>query len=574
VASALKRISKQGGPSCKLAQPLQQKTAATSGKPQITVDPRDLDKGFLEARRQTLRALRVYNKRPRLFQRAGALVRIVTRDECKLIDELSVPSLNGMMIEAADYGTVVHTKKMTTTKWDMPHERHVQDVLCLGGWPVKAIPALRCVAPAPRFASTGRLVIKRGFDRESGIYLSPPDGFQLPTVPDTPTDADVRWAKDFIFKELYVDFPFVKLEKHQQTDERADDSVFYHNPSRCHILAFMLQPFLMEFIDDEPTPLYVSEAPTQGTGKTRILRFATLPSQGCLASTLAPPETEEEWQKAILTRLRGGAEYTLFDNLASHLKSPSFANVLTTSRFEGRLLHTNTDGKYPNRTAWAISVNNGSFSPDIGRRTVLIRLDAGLAAPDQRDPGRFKHSNLTEWALQNRHELLRACLILCRHWIVAGMPRVNVRFDYPQWAGIMGGLLETIGMRGFLENRSQIYSDDDVKWVKLIQAWLKKIDDENGQLTNPMTTNDVYDLIKESRTLPVEFASLGRNTDSDEQRKRRLRSWLVAIRDKVYVVQREGVVRHIRLRVDSQWQYRYWLEEMLNEAGQASEAYK
>jgi hypothetical protein len=56
-----------------------------------------------------------------------------------------------------------------------------------------------------------------------------------------------------------------------------------------------------------------------------------------------------------------------------------------------------------------------------------------------------------------------------------GMPQTNVRFDYPQWTGVMGEVLQTIGMTGFLENREQILSDEDVKWVRLIQAWLRHL---------------------------------------------------------------------------------------------------
>jgi hypothetical protein len=567
VASAMKRIAKQGGPSYALALTPQQKAAAAATKPQIVVDSKDADRGYLEARRKTLRAFRLYNRRPRLFQRSGALVRLTTGDtERELIEELNVASLNGIMMEAAEYGTVVHQKHAApTTRWDMPNERLVKDILHLGWWPAKAVPRIRRVVPTPRFTSTGKLICKKGFDRESGIYLSPPSGSQLPTVPEVPTDADVQWAKDFIFKELYYDFPFVRFEQYKNVDERADDAVFYHNSSRCHLLAFMLQPFLMEFID-EATPLYNAEAPTQGTGKTRALRYATLPSQGTLVSTLSPPETEEEWNKTILTQLRYGAEYALFDNLDSHLSSRSFANVLTAPQFQGRLLGTNTLGIYPNKIAWAISVNNGSFSPDIARRTVLIRLDAGLAAPDQRDPSLFKHSILEEWARQHASELLRACLILCQRWVAAGMPRPLARFDYPQWAGVMGGLLQAIGMRGFLENRGQVRSHDDVKWIKLIQRWLRHLEAEDMALSDPLNTNTLYELIMahEGSGLMVEFAGLGRRSDAthDDYRHKNLRDWMVGIRDRVFAVPVGAGERNLRVRVDTDGHYKYWLEDM------------
>ncbi len=530
------------------------------------------------------------------FQRIGALVRLVpggSKSGHKIMEELTPDSLNGVLIEAADYGTVVHLKKSEETRWGYANERLVKDILYLKRWPTKAIPEIHRVVPAPRFTCTGQLLLKPGFDRESGIYLCPPKGLAIPDVPESPTDVDVQWAKSLVFRDLYWDFPFVKFPKYKDVDERSDDAVFYDNANRCHILAYMLQPFLMEFINDA-TPLYNAEAPTQGTGKTRVLRYATVPSQGCEVSTLSPPDTEEEWNKTILTQLRVGAEYVLFDNLDNRLSSRSFANVLTSTEFQGRLLGTNTLGVYPNKVTWAISVNNGSFNDDITRRTVLIRLDAGLAAPDQRDPNQFKHSNLSQWAIQHRSELLRACLILCRRWIAVGMPRNTMRFDYPQWAGVMSGLLQSIGMSGFLGNRDQILSDESGKWVRLIQFWLRHLEREEKEPTDPLNANELYGLIMEHESLTVEFAGLGRRSEgrlddkgkwvhpTDEHRRKRLKEWMVGIRDKVYAVRVESGVGSVsrpnpasqtgqsataatceyKVRVDTGGHHKYWLEEM------------
>jgi hypothetical protein len=574
IESAARKVEARGGPSLVLLQPKQQKAAGK--KPQILVDSEDLDRGFLEARHKTMKALCLYNRRPRLFQRTGALVRLVpggSKSGHTIIEELTAESLNGLPIEAADYGTVVHLKKGEETRWGYPNERLVKDILHLKRWPPKAIPRIHRVVPTPRFTTTGRLLLQPGFDRESGIYLCPPEGLSISDVPDSPTDADVQWAKDLIFKDLYWDFPFVKFPRYKHVDELTDDAIFYDNANRCHILAYMLQPFLMEFID-EATPLYNAEAPTQGTGKTRVLRYATVPSQGCEASTLSPPDTEEEWNKTILTQLRFGAEYVLFDNLDTRLSSRSFANVLTSTEFQGRLLGTNTLGVYPNRVTWANSVNNGSFNDDIARRTVLIRLDAGLAAPDQRDPNQFKHCNLSQWAREQRSGLLRACLILCRRWIAAGMPRNTMRFDYPQWAGVMSGLLQSIGMSGFLGNREQILSDESAKWVRLIQVWLRHLESEGKELTDPLSANELYNLIMEHEGLTVEFAGLGRRSEgrpdekgnwvkpTDEYRRKRLKDWMVGIRDKVYAVRVDTSTREYKVRVDTGGHHKYWLEEM------------
>jgi hypothetical protein len=117
IDSAARKVEASGGPSLVLLQPKQQKVA--SKKPQILVDSEDLDRGFLKARHKTMKALRLYNKRPRLFQRTGALVRLVpggSKSSHKIIEELTAESLNGVLIEAADYVTVVHLKKSEETR--------------------------------------------------------------------------------------------------------------------------------------------------------------------------------------------------------------------------------------------------------------------------------------------------------------------------------------------------------------------------------------------------------------------------------------------------------------------------
>ena len=83
-----------------------------------------------------------------------------------------------------------------------------------------------------------------GYYKEYGILLRPPVGFKIPTIPDDPQEKVIKWALDIIFKDLYYDFPFERPSKCSLIDERNDDTLFYHNPSRCHILSYMLIPFL------------------------------------------------------------------------------------------------------------------------------------------------------------------------------------------------------------------------------------------------------------------------------------------------------------------------------------------
>ena len=83
-------------------------------------------------------------------------------------------------------------------------------------------------------------------------------------------------------------------------------------------------------------------------------------------------------------------------------------------------MHTNDIGAYNNLTTWGTSTNNGSFSYDIKRRSVLIRQDAFMADPCSRDNSKYKHPFIDSWAISAWRKLLLACLILCQAWIKAG----------------------------------------------------------------------------------------------------------------------------------------------------------
>ena len=45
----------------------------------------------------------------------------------------------------------------------------------------------------------------------------------------------------------------------------------------------------------------------------------------------------------------------LFDNLNSHLSSESLCAVITSHRYQSRLMHTNDFGAYNNLTAWGLA---------------------------------------------------------------------------------------------------------------------------------------------------------------------------------------------------------------------------
>ena len=126
----------------------------------------------------------------------------------------------------------------------------------------------------------------------------------------------------------------------------------------------------------------------------------------------------------------------------------------------------------PVRWCWGATANNVKADSDIVRRFVRTRLDANCERPELRTG--WKIPDLLGWARERRSELVSACLTIVRGWIDAGKPMGNYTLgSYEEWARVMGGILDFIGVNGFLGNLS---SNDEVnsaeaEWRGFVNLW-------------------------------------------------------------------------------------------------------
>src|SRR5262249_31699371 len=144
--------------------------------------------------------------------------------------------------------------------------------------------------------------------------------------------------------------------------------------------------------------------------------------------------------------------------------------------------------------------NNPTFSNEIARRLVRIRLDAGVPSPSRRTG--FRHPELMEWVRANRVRLVAACLTLGRAWIAAGRPRGTRSIgSYESWAQTMGGVLEVGGIEGFLGNIEEMMAVSDSEgatWHSFVSAWWGRFG------TAEVGTGDLFDLAANSESpLPL-----------------------------------------------------------------------
>ncbi len=131
----------------------------------------------------------------------------------------------------------------------------------------------------------------------------------------------------------------------------------------------------------------------------------------------------------------------------------------------------------PVRCIWVATGNNPSVSTEIARRSIRIRIDSECERPWTRED--FKHSNLRVWADEHRSDLVWAALTLVQAWVAAGKPLWDSKTlgSYEHWAAVMGGILETNEIEGFLGNLDEFYEVADaegVSWGSFVEKWWKR----------------------------------------------------------------------------------------------------
>jgi hypothetical protein len=424
------------------------------GLPEIRVNGRQLD----EVSDDALEALRLRNEPPRLFQRGGALVRLRSDEatEAPALEILGVDALRGELARAATWYEARGGKNGQAHVGVAPPVDVVRDLLSAPGWPEEVAPPLKEVIEAPVFAADGTLVAQPGYHHNSRLWFSPAAGLVIPKPPRAPYCVLVKRAKGAILDDVLADFPF------------ADQA------SRANALALLLLPFVRPLIDG-PTPLHLIEAAKAGTGKGLLTDVICLLATGRFSEPTAEAGEGDEWRKRVLSALLHGPRFVLIDNINGYLNSGALASALTARVVKDRVLGTSRMAAVPVRCVWIATGNNVRMSTELSRRTPLIRLVSAAEKPWTRPASDFLHPDLTGYVRVRRGELIGAALTLCRAWVAAGRPEGEVNVgSYEPWSRAMSGLMDVIGVSGFMANAGELLdhaNDDQAKWTAFVQLW-------------------------------------------------------------------------------------------------------
>jgi len=468
----------------------------TAPPPALRADEGDLDRAAGRAWQLLLAA----NDQPWLFRVAGLPGWIVPDDDGRPVAAvLTEERLRLMLAKLALWRRLARNGDLVPAH---PPTPVIKSVLAT---PDPDLPVLTGIVTAPVFGRGGALLTAPGYHPDARLYYHAMPGFSLPPIAVQPTAAEIAAARQLILDDLFGDFPFTG------------------HAERAHAVALLLLGFLRAMIDG-PTPLHMIEKPTPGTGATLLVDAVATIQTGSGAAVTTEGRDDEEWRKRITAKLRQIPAIVLIDNLRHELDSSALAAALTAPYWEDRILGVSEMTRLPIRAVWIATGNNPTFSNEMARRIVRIRLDARVDQPWRRDG--FRHADLMGWVRANRARLVAACLTLCQAWIAAGRPRGSQSLgSYDAWAQTMGGVLEVAGIEGFLGNLDEMLEAADGEsavWRSFVGSWWDRFG------TAEVGTADLFELCRASdQPLPL-------GTGNDRSQRIRLGKTLARLRDRVF----------------------------------------
>jgi hypothetical protein len=413
--------------------------------PKICVQDRYLQ----DITEETLNAILLQNDPPSVFQRTGSLCRLKKVDDSKVaIEVIHTDIMVGTMARSAFFVT----KRDDPVK---PPRDVARDILSLSEW---GFPDLFGVVFVPVLRRDGSVVVTPGYDETSGLFYSPAADLYVTEIKAEPTREDAIHAAQFLLTEVLGDFPYID------------------QASRANALAALLTPIVRPAIDG-CTPLFLFDKPAPGSGATLLAEIISNIVTGEAAKLKKQSSNAEEMRKQITTWLIPGPQIIAIDNVDTSIDASSLSSALTCRFWDDRILGHSRQVSLPNLASWYATGNNIQLGGDIPRRSCLIRIDAKMAKPWERDPSRFRHPNIIKWVRENRGEILAMALTMARAWYVAGKPRGAAKplGSFENWTEILSGMLEYAEVTGFLENAADLMERDSGanEWDAFLQWWEK-----------------------------------------------------------------------------------------------------
>ncbi len=255
----------------------------------------------------------------------------------------------------------------------------------------------------------------------TGILFDPRE-VDYPVRPAVPTKTEALAALADL-KLLIFEFPFVDA------------------PSRSVALSGMLTTVSRLAVSF--APMHAFDAPSAGTGKSKLVDCCSLIATGHEAPVIAQGKTEEEMEKRLGAALIAGDRIISIDNCERPLGGELLCQALTQSLLKPRILGKSKNPTVPNVALYFATGNNLLLIGDMPRRAIVGRLDAGVERPEDRE---FTTEDPVSTLKRERPRFVAACLTILRAYIVAGAPEQSRPLGgFEEWSRLVRDALIWLG---------------------------------------------------------------------------------------------------------------------------------
>jgi hypothetical protein len=284
------------------------------------------------------------------------------------------------------------------------------------------LPVVHSVATMPVILPDGAILSGHYLDRQRQILFRVPQQLEraLPR-PEDCTSGAVAAAIAFLADEWLVDVP---------ADYRG----------KLKLIALATTVLQRSVLPERPC--FFVTAGQRGNGKSTAVTMNAMATLGQRVSAVAWSHSAEERRKALLSYFGEGVPLICWDNIkrGATIACPSIEKALTAETYTDRIL-----GVTESRTVSATSImcftgNNIGPRGDMASRSLVIRLSASRADPENRP---FKHADPIGWTAEHRGEILHAL-----YTILLGNPRltdlaaVEPETRFKTWWHLIGAAIE------------------------------------------------------------------------------------------------------------------------------------
>lgn len=338
------------------------------------------------------------------FERGGQLVRCLTASRGIVITPTTAEAVDDTVNRRARFVSRVQNDRAEggwTERTESAPAWLAKTIVGMQRWP--SIRPLEGIHSGPFLREDGSIGgIRPGYDPTSRCWIDANDDW-------TPLEA--RLTKPLVdeavatLREIIEEFPF---------ENEAAESVW----------VALLLTRLARSAFHGPSPLFVIDATTPGSGKTMLARLAGLIADGRAPGMMSLSGSEEEIRKSITSSLQEGAAYLVFDNVSGVVESPTLDRLLTSTEWRDRLLGKSQMLWLPNHAIPVITSNNAELRADTARRSLRLRLTPLQEKPEERT---FRIADLDGHVLSNRRPLLIAAMRILQWYVECGRPQQQVR---------------------------------------------------------------------------------------------------------------------------------------------------